>query len=108
MRSTQQRYASDLLVRHLRKPEHANSLNDYEVLAELPLLEDLREFTWEFYEVEKKRWVTLWEDRSGPPLFRRLRFSFAHEPRETRYEYAFWISGGDNAVVAASQQGGGS
>lgn len=108
VRSTQQKDASDLFVRHLRKPERANSLDEYEVLAELPLLEGLREFTWEFYEVEKKRWVTLWEDRSSPPLFMRLRFSFAHEPRDTRYEYAFWISGGDGAAVAVSQQGGGS
>jgi prepilin-type N-terminal cleavage/methylation domain-containing protein len=107
VRSTQRKDASDLLVRHLRKPERANSLDEYEVLAELPLLEGLREFTWEFYEVEKKRWVTLWEDRSGPPLFMRLRFSFAHEPRETRYEYAFWISGGEASAVAPTQQGGG-
>lgn len=102
VKSATVRHASDLNVRHLRKPER-KSLDDYEVLAELPLMEGLREFSWQFYEPEKKKWVTLWEDQSGPPLFMRLRFGFANEPRETRYEYVFWISGGDSMAAPAGQ-----
>lgn len=99
-RSKTDRNSSTLLVRHLRKPERATSPDDYEVIAELPLIEGLREFTWQFYDTEKKKWVTLWEDKSAPPLFMRLRLAFAHEPREKAYEYVFWFSGG-NAINEA-------
>lgn len=86
---------SDLIIRHLRKPERATSPEDYEILAEMPLLHGLREFTWQFYDAEKKKWVTLWEDQPAPPLFMRLNLSFMTEPREKRYEYVFWFSGGN-------------
>lgn len=95
VRNKADRYSSDLLVRHLQRPARATSTDDYEVLAELPLLEGLREFYWEFYEPEKKRWVTLWEDQPTPPLYMRLRFGFSHEPRDKAYEYVFWFSGGN-------------
>ena len=109
-RSKTDRNASDLLVRHLRKPERSTSPDDYEVIADLPLIEGLREFTWQFYDAEKKKWVILWEDKPSPPLFMRLRFSFIHEPREKAYEYVFWFSGGNQineagAPAANPQQG---
>jgi hypothetical protein len=88
-------HSTTLWVRHLDKPKRATSADDYEVIAELPLLEGLREFTWEFYNAEKKKWVTLWEDQPGPPLFLRLKFSFVTEPRNKAYEYVFWFSGGN-------------
>jgi hypothetical protein len=93
---------STLLVRHLDKPKRATSADDYEVVAELPLLEGLREFYWEFYHAEKKKWITLWEDQPGPPLFLRLRLSFMTEPRDKAYEYVFWFSGGNRINEAGA------
>ena len=84
--------SSDLMVIHLRKPERATSADEYEPIAQLPLLEGLSEFTWQFYDVENKKWVTLWEDQPHPPLFMRLRFGFTSDPKV--YEYVFWFSGG--------------
>jgi hypothetical protein len=86
--------SSTLWVRHLEKPKRA-SANDYEVISELPLLENLREFTWQFYDAPEEEWVTLWEDEPHPPLYMKLRFSFTYEPRSKAYEYTFWISGGN-------------
>ncbi len=85
--------ASDLMVIHLRKPERVTSMDPYEPIAQMPLLEGLSEFTWQFYDAEKKKWVTLWEDQPHPPLFMRLRFGFVSEPKT--YEYTFWFSGGN-------------
>lgn len=103
-RSKTDRDARTLMVRHLRKPERATSPDDYEVIAELPLMENLREFSWQFYDAEKKKWVTLWEDKPAPPLYMRLRIAFAYEPRDKAYEYVFWFSGGNqiNEVGAPS------
>ena len=95
VRSKEDRNASDLLVRHLDKPKRATSPDDYEVVAELPVLQGLRDFYWEFYDPEKKKWIVKWEDRPTPPLFMRLRFSFTNEPRDKAYEYVFWFSGGN-------------
>ena len=85
--------SSDLMVIHLRKPERSTSSDEYETLAQMPLLEGLSEFSWQFYDAEKKKWVTLWEDQPHPPLFMRLRFGFVSEPKT--YEYTFWFSGGN-------------
>ncbi|MDB6072895.1 MAG: Prepilin-type N-terminal cleavage/methylation protein [Verrucomicrobiaceae bacterium] len=85
--------ASDLMVIHLRKPERATSPDEYEVLAQMPLLEGLSEFSWQFFDAEKKKWVTLWEDQPHPPLYMRLLFGFVSEPKT--YEYTFWFSGGN-------------
>lgn len=93
---------SDLIVRHLRKPERATSPNDYEVIAEMPILEGLREFSWQFYNADKKKWVTLWEDQPAPPLFMRLSIAFMKEPRDKRYEYTFWFSGGSQINEAGA------
>jgi hypothetical protein len=101
-RSKEDRNASTLMVRHLRKPERATSPDDYEVIAELPLIEGLREFTWQFYDAEKKKWVTLWEDKPAPPLYMRLRLAFAYEPRDKAYEYVFWFSGGNQINEAGA------
>ncbi len=95
VRSEDNRQSSDLIVRHLRRPERATSPDDYEPIAELPILQGLREFRWEFYDVEKKKWVTLWEDKPHPPLFMKLKFGFITEPKT--YEYVFWFSGGNQA-----------
>ncbi len=98
--------STTLWVRHLDKPKRATSPDDYEVVAELPLIEGLREFGWEFYDPEKKKWVTLWEDKPTPPLFMRLKFSFVTEPRDKGYEYVFWFSGGNriNELGGAAPQ----
>lgn len=103
LKSRDQGRGSDLIIRHLRKPERATSPDDYEVMAEMPLMQGLREFTWTFYDAEKKKWVTLWEDKPAPPLFMRLNLAFMNEPREKRYEYVFWFSGG-NQINEAPQQ----
>ena len=109
VKSRDRSQGSDLVIRHLRKPERATSPEDYEVMAEMPLMEGLREFTWQFYDAEKKKWVTLWEDKPAPPLFMRLNLSFMTEPREKRYEYVFWFSGGNqiNEVGAPVANGTG-
>ena len=104
--NAEDRYANDLLVRHLNRPKRVTSPDDYEVVAELPILQGLRSFYWEFYDAEKKKWITKWEDRPAPPLFMRLKFSFMNEPREKAYEYVFWFSGGNqiNEVGAPGTQ----
>ena len=100
-------HSSDLIVTHLRKPERATSADDYEPIARMPLLEGLSEFTWQFYDAEKKKWVTLWEDQPHPPLFMRLRIGFISEPKP--FEYVFWFSGGNqrnDALPPGSQPPG--
>ena len=85
--------SSDLMVIHLAKPERATSPDEYEPIAKMPLLEGVSEFSWQFYDTEKKKWVVLWEDKPHPPLFMRLRFAFTGDPKT--YEYVFWLSGGN-------------
>jgi prepilin-type N-terminal cleavage/methylation domain-containing protein len=92
-RSATNRNAMNLHVLHLETKERATAGDEYEVLADLPLLENLRRFEWEFYDVEEDDWVTLWEDRPTPPLYLRLKFGFITEARD--YSYVFWISGGN-------------
>ena len=93
VRSSTTPRSSDLMVIHLMKPERATSPDEYEPLAKMPLLEGLSEFTWQFYDTEKKKWVVLWEDKPHPPLFMKLRFGFVNDPRT--YEYTFWFSAGN-------------
>ncbi len=92
-RSPANRNVMNLHVLHLKPKKRAASADDYEVLADLPLLENLRRFEWQFYDADEDEWVTLWEDRPSPPLYLRLTFGFATEPRD--YSYIFWISGGN-------------
>lgn len=81
-----------LVVRHLKRLEKPNAFDAYNQIAELPLLSGLKEFRWEFYDIEKKRWYTTWdpEKRPAPPLFMRLQFQFTSDPRE--YEFTYWIA----------------
>lgn len=82
----------DLLVRHLKRLEKPTAMDAYTQLTELPLLTGLKEFRWEFYEPEKKRWFTTWDPdkNTAPPLFMKLHFQFLKDPRE--YEFTYWIA----------------
>jgi prepilin-type N-terminal cleavage/methylation domain-containing protein len=82
----------DLVVRHLKKPLQARSPDQLDTLAELPILEGLKQMQWQFYEPVEKKWFTSWDPakRPQPPLFMKLRFSFTADPRE--HEYTFWIA----------------
>ena len=102
VRSETDRNALDLHVVHLYRNERPKSADDYKVIADLPLLEGLSSFTWEFFDAKEEEWVTLWEDKPAPPLFLKLKFGFVREPRE--YEYVFWISGGNRVTEAAPGQ----
>jgi prepilin-type N-terminal cleavage/methylation domain-containing protein len=93
MRSGEKRDEMELHVIHLYRKERPQSADDYKVIADLALLEGLRTFRWEFYDAQEEEWVTLWEDKATPPLFMRLHFGFAREPRD--YEYVFWFGGGN-------------
>ena len=86
-----------LLVRHLKRLEKPTVMDDYEEIAELPLLTGLREFKTSFYDSMEKRWYTSWDGRKRekPPLFMRIQFSFLKDPRE--HEATFWVA--DDLVV---------
>jgi hypothetical protein len=93
----------DLVVRHLKKPLQARSPDQFDTLAELPILEGLKQMQWQFYEPVKKKWFTSWDPakRPQPPLFMKLRFSFTADPRE--HEYTFWIANDLSQVTAPPQ-----
>lgn len=86
-----------LNVRHLKRLEKPNAFDAYSQIAELTLLDGLKEFRWEFYDTEKKRWFATWdsEKRPAPPLYMKLHFQFLKDPRE--YEFTYWIA---NDLVA--------
>jgi prepilin-type N-terminal cleavage/methylation domain-containing protein len=90
----------DLVVRHLKKPLQARTPDQLDTLAELPILEGLKQMQWQFYEPVEKKWFTSWDPakRSQPPLFMKLRFSFTADPRE--HEYTFWIANDLSQVTA--------
>lgn len=81
-----------LVVRHLKRPAKARTPDDFDTLAELPILEGLKQMQWQFYEPEEKKWFTSWDPkkRPRPPLFMKVKFSFTADPRE--HEYTFWIA----------------
>jgi prepilin-type N-terminal cleavage/methylation domain-containing protein len=81
-----------LVVRHLKHPEKARTPDEFTTLAELPILEGLKQMQWQFYEPEEKKWFTSWDPkkRPQPPLFMKLKFAFTADPRE--HEYTFWIA----------------
>lgn len=91
-----------LVVRHLKRSAKARTPDDFDTLAELPILDGLKQMQWQFYEPVEKKWFTSWDPkkRPQPPLFMRLRFSFSADPRE--HEYTFWIAN-DLSQVSASQ-----
>jgi prepilin-type N-terminal cleavage/methylation domain-containing protein len=90
----------DLVVRHLKKPLQARSPDQLDTLAELPILDGLKQMQWQFYEPVEKKWFTSWDPakRPQPPLFMKLRFSFTADPRE--HEYTFWIANDLSQVTA--------
>ncbi len=90
----------NLLVRHLKRLEKPTIMDAYEQICELPLLEGLKEFHWQFYDASEKRWYSSWDPdkHGGTPLFMRLRFQFLTEPRE--HEFTYWVAN-DLAAPAA-------
>ncbi len=95
--------ALTLMVRHLKRLEKPTALDDYEQIAELPLLTGLKAFKSQFYAPEDKRWFTSWDPkkRGKPPLFMKLEFSFLADPRE--HEFTFWIA--NDLTVAGAPAG---
>jgi prepilin-type N-terminal cleavage/methylation domain-containing protein len=81
-----------LMVRHLQKPERPVRPDDYEVVAELPLLEGLEEMRWQFYEPLDEEWFSNWDPnkRPEPPLFLRMQFRLSEDPRT--HEHVFWVA----------------
>ncbi len=91
-----------LIVRHLKRAEKARTPDQFTTLAELPILDGLKQMQWQFYEPEEKQWFTSWDTkkRPQPPLFMKLKFAFTADPRE--HEYTFWIAN-DLAQVSVPQ-----
>ena len=89
-----------LVVRHLKHPEKARTPDEFTTIAELPILDGLKQMQWQFYEASEKKWFTSWDPkkRPQPPLFMKLKFAFTADPRE--HEYTFWIAN-DLSQVAA-------
>lgn len=83
---------SDFVVRHLKRPQKPTTPDEYALVAELPILEGLRACDWQFYEPTDKKWLGEWDPKkhAQPPLFMRLHFGFAGDPRE--FEYTFWVA----------------
>ncbi|MCB1224692.1 MAG: prepilin-type N-terminal cleavage/methylation domain-containing protein [Verrucomicrobiales bacterium] len=84
--------AMRLVVRHLREPERPLRPGDYEVMAEMPLLEDLDYMNWQYYDAEERKWFNNWdpEKRPKPPLFLRVRFRLLRDARV--HEHVFWVA----------------
>lgn len=82
----------NLVVRHLKHPARARDPKALEVVAELPLLENLTRMQWQFYDAVEKKWFADWDSkkRAAPPHLIRLRFAFQDDPRE--HEHTFWIA----------------
>lgn len=94
----------NLVVRHLKRPEKARSADQFDTIAELPILENLKQMQWQFYSAEDKKWFIDWDPkkREKPPLFIKLRFAFHNDPRE--HEYTFWVANDLSGQVAAAPQ----
>ncbi len=82
----------DFRVRHLKRPQKPSTPDEYKIVAELPILEGMRDVGWTFYEPVDKKWLGEWDakKRPQPPLFMRLHFAFTGDPRE--FEYTFWVA----------------
>ncbi|MDZ4403816.1 prepilin-type N-terminal cleavage/methylation domain-containing protein [Prosthecobacter sp.] len=89
-----------LVVRHLKLSEKAGTPDQLDTIAELPILDGLKQMQWQFYEPEEKKWFTSWDPkkRPQPPLFMKLKFAFTTDPRE--HEYTFWIANDLSQVTA--------
>ncbi|WP_395744264.1 type II secretion system protein [Prosthecobacter sp.] len=91
-----------LVVRHFKLNPKSRKTDDFSLVAELPLLDGLKQMQWQFYEPVEKKWFTTWDPkkRPQPPLFIKLKFAFTTDPRE--HEYIFWIAN-DLAQVSTPQ-----
>ncbi|MDB6006462.1 MAG: hypothetical protein JWR15_3449 [Prosthecobacter sp.] len=91
-----------LVVRHFKLNPKSRKADEFNLIAELPILDGLKEMQWQFYEPEKKKWFTSWDPKKNPkpPLFMKLKFAFTADPRE--HEYTFWIAN-DLAQVSVPQ-----
>jgi hypothetical protein len=91
-----------LVLRHLKLNPQARNPGDFSLIAELPILDGLKQMQWQFYEPVEKKWFTSWDPkkRPQPPLFMKLKFAFTADPRE--HEYTFWIAN-DLAQVSVPQ-----
>lgn len=83
-----------LQVNHLKRLEKPTAMDEFETLAELPLLTGLKTFETQYYDAQQKRWYSSWDSRKreSVPLFMRLKFSFLSDPRE--HEVTFWVAAG--------------
>ena len=81
-----------LMVRHLRKPERPKQPGEYEIIAQMPLLEGLEKMHWQFYEPVDDEWFSNWDPKKRPeaPLFMRLTFQLQEDPRQ--HEHVFWLA----------------
>lgn len=81
-----------LVVRHLRKPERPKQPGEYEVIAQMPLLDGLEKLSWQFYEPVDDQWFANWDPQKRPeaPLFMRMSFQLREDPR--RHEHVFWLA----------------
>jgi len=90
----------NLVVRHLKRPPNARREDEFDTLAELPILENLKQMQWQFFSPEDKKWFIDWDPqkRPKPPLFIKLRFAFLNDPRE--HEHTFWIASDLSGQIA--------
>jgi len=90
----------NLVVRHLKRPLNARREDQFDTLAELPILENLKQMQWQFYSPEDKKWFIDWDPkkRPKPPLFIKLRFAFLNDTRE--HEYTFWVASDLSGQIA--------
>ncbi len=81
-----------LVVRHLQKAERPVRPGEYEVIAQMPLLDGLEEMSWQFYDPVEEEWFANWDSkrRTEPPLFMRVSFQLKEDPR--RHEQIFWVA----------------
>lgn len=93
-----------LVVRHLKHPERMTQPDDYDVTAELDLLDGLAQFEWQFFDAAEKKWVRSWDAKERPqlPLFMKLEFRFLDDARI--HEHIFWLA---NDLVEGEPQGPG-
>ena len=93
-----------LMVRHFKTNPKARTPGEYDLIAELPILEGLKQMQWQFYEPVEKKWFTSWDPKKNPqpPLFMKLKFVFNADPRE--HEYIFWVAN-DLGQVSTPQPG---
>ena len=83
-----------LYIRHLKRPERANSVSDYETMAEIALLENVEQLQWQFFDPseDNEGWFSTWdpEKRPLPPLFMRLKLQFTDDP--SSHDFTFWVA----------------